>query len=178
MDMKDLQEKSSPAPLKGALAGAVAGVFASWTMNQIYGIWTRLTGNYQQPEQSAQRGVSTDPATIAMVNQLSRRFLGRELTGEQAKIADLIGHYVIGIVGGAFYGASSEYLPQLRVGGGAGFGTAFFLLGEEVAVPLLGLSAKPSQIPAESHAVGFLAHLVYGVSTELARRECRFVLAG
>lgn len=142
-------------------------------MNQVYRLWTKLSGNYEQPEQSAQRGVSTDPATIAMVNKLSRRFVGRELTGEQAKLADLIGHYAIGAVGGAFYGGSSEYLPQLRVGAGAGFGTAFFLLGEEVAVPLLGFSDKPWQIPPASHAVGLLAHLVYGVSTELALRGYR-----
>lgn len=177
MDMKDLQRNSAPALLKGALAGAAAGVFASWTMNQVYALWTKFTGNCEQPEQSAQRGVSTDPATIAMVNELSRRFLGRELTGEQAKLADLIGHYMIGIVGGALYGASSEYLPQLRVGAGAAFGAAFFLLGEEIAVPLLGFSARPWQIPAENHALGLLAHLVYGVSAELARRGGNALLA-
>lgn len=174
--MNNVQVTPEPELLKGAMAGAAAGLFASWIMNRVYGLWTRLTGNFEQPEQSAERGVSTDPATIALVNKVAHQWLGRDLTIEQAKRPDLVGHYGIGIAGGAFYGAISEYLPQMRAGAGAGFGTAFFLLGEEAAVPLLGLSAKPWQIPLESHAVGLMAHLAYGVSTELARRGCRRLL--
>lgn len=150
--------------------GAAAGLIASWTMNRVYGLWSGISADSRQPEQSAERGVNTDPATIAMVNKLSQRFLGRELTGEQARVADLMGHYMIGAVGGIFYGVVSETIPELRAGTGAGFGAAFFLLGEEIAVPWLGLSAKPWRIPAKNHAVGFLAHLVYGVTTELSRR--------
>jgi hypothetical protein len=172
----ELKENSRPELLKGAVAGAAAGLLASWMMNCIYGLWSRISGNHQQPEQSAKRGVNTDPATIAITNNLSRRVLGRELTGRQAKLADLIGHYSIGAAGGAFYGAVSEYLPKLRAGAGAAFGMAFFVLGEEIAVPLVGLSAKPWHIPLRDHAVGFLAHVVYGLSTEVGRRGCRNLL--
>ncbi|HKW77192.1 MAG TPA: DUF1440 domain-containing protein [Terriglobales bacterium] len=174
--MDDLKGAARPELLRGALAGAAAGLFASWAMNRVYGVWSTISRNHEQPEQSAERGVNTDPATIAMVNKMSRRFLGRALTDEQARLADLIGHYAIGAAGGAVYGGFSEYLPQVRARAGAAFGTAFFLLGEELAVPILGLSAKPWQIPAESHAVGFLAHLVYGITTEISRHACRQLL--
>ena len=164
------EENSQPNLLKGAVAGAAAGLIASWVMNRIYRLWSRISAESQQPEQSAERGVNTDPATIAMVNKVSQQFLGRELTGKHAKVADLIGHYIIGAAGGAFYGAVSETRPKLRAATGAGFGTAFFLLGEEIVVPALGLSPKPWRIPAKDHAVGFLAHVAYGVTTELSRR--------
>lgn len=174
--MGDRKEKFPPNLLKGAMAGAAAGLIASWVMNRVYGFWNRISGESEQPEQSAQRGVNTDPATIAIVNKLSRRFLGHDLTGKQARLADLIGHYMIGTAGGLFYGAVSEPMPELRAGAGAGFGTAFFLLGEEIAVPALGFSPKPWQIPAKNHAVGFLAHLAYGVTTEVSRRVGRSLL--
>lgn len=158
------------------MAGAAAGLLASWVMNRIYGLWSRMSSDREQPEQSSERGVNTDPATIAMINKLSQRFLSRELTGKRANVVDLIGHYIIGAAGGVFYGVVSETMPELRAGTGAGFGTAFFLLGEEIAVPVLGLSPKPWRIPARNHAVGFLAHLVYGVTTELSRRLGRNLL--
>jgi hypothetical protein len=137
MDMSTREENSRPDLLKGAMAGTAAGLIASWVMNRVYGLWSGITADLKQPEQSAERGVNTDPATIAMVNKLSQRFLGRELTGKQARVADLIGHYMIGAAGGAFYGAASEAMPELRAGTGACFGSAFFLLGEEVVVPAL-----------------------------------------
>lgn len=174
--MGDREEDSRPNLLKGALAGAAAGLLASWVMNRIYGLWSRISADSEQPEQSAERGVNTDPATIAMVNKLSQRLLGRKLTGQQARRADLIGHYMVGAAGGVFYDAVSEIMPGLRAGAGAGFGIGFFLLGEEIAVPVLGLSPKPWRIPAKNHAVGFLAHLAYGVTTELSRRLGRNLL--
>jgi hypothetical protein len=170
-------ENSPPILLRGAITGAAAGLLASWAMNRVYGLWSRISGDSEQPEQSAERGVSTDPATIAMINKLSCLLLGRELTGEQVKLADLVGHYAIGITGGVFYGAVSEYVPQLRAGAGAAFGTAFFLIGEELAVPVLGLSAKPWEIPARNHVVGLLAHLIYGMTTEISRQGCIRLLA-
>jgi hypothetical protein len=163
-------QEEKPHIWQGTLAGLAGGLAASWVMNRVYGAWSMFTGNDPQPEQCAQRGVSTDPATIAAIRKLSRAWLPRPLTERQVKKAAVIVHYGIGTAAGAAYGAASEYVPRLRAGFGAGFGTVFFLGGEEVAVPLMGLSKSPREIPFQSHAVGLAAHLAYGVVTEIVRR--------
>jgi uncharacterized membrane protein YagU involved in acid resistance len=53
------------------------------------------------------------------------------------------------------------------------FGAALFVLADEVAVPELGLSSKPSELPLPSHLHGFAAHLVYGISSGIPRPGVR-----
>jgi hypothetical protein len=79
-----------------------------------------------------------------------------------------------GTLQGAAYGGVTEL-----TGTGGGlipglvFGGALFAVADEVAVPALGLSGKPSESPLSSHLYGLAAHVVYGLSTELARRGLR-----
>jgi uncharacterized membrane protein YagU involved in acid resistance len=56
------------------------------------------------------------------------------------------------------------------------FGAALFVLADEVAVPAFGLSGKPTEVPVSSHLYGLGAHLVYGISAEIARRGMRAAL--
>ncbi len=65
-------------------------------------------------------------------------------------------------------GDSKGLLPGLL------FGTALYL--DELAVPVLGLSGKPSEYPLASHLYGLMSHLVYGLSAEVARRGMRQAL--
>lgn len=86
-------------------------------------------------------------------------------------------HYSFGTLQCIAYAVSLELSGK---GGGLltglGFGVALFALADEVAVPELGLSSKPSELPLSSHLSALAAHLVYGMSTEIGRRGLRLAL--
>jgi len=70
-------------------------------------------------------------------------------------VASLYG--VIG--GGRSHGVARAVL------GGALFGAGLWLLGDELAVPLLGLSDRPTSYPVTSHLQSLAQHLGFGVAT-------------
>lgn len=162
---------------KGVAAGLVAGFAASWTMNQVFTVWSKLNQNRQQPEQSAKKSENTDPATLKLARRISREVFHRDLPDDKMRIAEAAVHYGFGTVMGGIYGGLSDYVPRAQVAQGAAFGTLLFLVADETAVPLMGLSGKANEVPLSSHVLGFTAHLVYGVTTELVRKGARRLLA-
>jgi putative membrane protein len=162
---------------KGVLAGLIGGLVASWTMNQVFTIWSKINENQQPPEQPAKKGEQSDPATLKLAKRLSREFLHREIPDEKVQAAEAIMHYGFGTVMGGVYGGLSEYIPQTKAGFGSAYATMLFAGADEIAVPLAGLSAKANEVPLSSHVLGFTAHMVYGVTAELVRRGTRRLLA-
>ena len=59
---------------------------------------------------------------------------------------------------------------------GLPFGAAFWLLADETAVPLLGLSKGPTEYPLSTYAYALASHLVYGLTAEAVRRAVRGAL--
>jgi hypothetical protein len=56
--------------------------------------------------------------------------------------------------------------PVLRaIGEGAAYGAGLWLLGDELVVPLLGLSDKPTAYPRLKHLQSLAQHLGFGVAT-------------
>jgi uncharacterized membrane protein YagU involved in acid resistance len=53
---------------------------------------------------------------------------------------------------------------------GALYGAGLWLFGDELAVPLLGLSDKPTAYDKNHHAASFAQHIGFGVSTAAATR--------
>ncbi len=169
-------------PLRGLLAGAAAGLFAAWTMNQFQTLWSKATEKIQnrnpskqQDQQQAQNSEDSEDATMKAAGKLASILLGRELTKEEKERAGPVLHYAFGAFSGSAYGLLSEYLPAARLGFGAAFGAALFLIADELSVPALGLSRSPDKYPLSSHLYGLASHLVYGVSTEAVRDGIRRV---
>ncbi len=54
--------------------------------------------------------------------------------------------------------------------GGAMFGVGLWALGDELAVPLLGLGEKPTEHPPSMHITTLAAHVGYGVATAATTR--------
>lgn len=77
---------------------------------------------------------------------------------------------------GGLYGAVADVAPQVTTSAGLPFGTAFWLVVDETAVPLLGLSKPPTEYPASTHVYALASHLVYGLTAELVRRNLRRAL--
>lgn len=74
-------------------------------------------------------------------------------------------HISYGIGAGALFAALR---PQARPIEGALYGAALWLLGDELAVPLLRLSDKPSAYHPSQHAQSFAQHLGYGIALAAA----------
>ena len=174
---------------KGMVAGLAGGLIASWTMNQFQAAWTRIAEGSEkshgaqsmQPSEGSkgEQGQDTaeqDDATVETAKVISKGVFGHELQESEKESAGAAVHYAFGTVTGGLYGALAEVTPQVTTATGLPFGAAFWLLADEITVPLLGLSKGPAQYPASTHAYALASHLVYGVTAELSRRAVRQVL--
>ena len=185
---------------KGLVAGLAAGLVASWTMNQFQAAWTRIAEGYEKPHgaQSAQPtdgpdshyGADSsqtlsqpkeakeheDDATVETARLISRNVFGHELEKSEKEPAGAVVHYVFGTATGGLYGAMAEVAPQVTAGVGIPFGAVFWLLADEIAVPLLGVGKGPTAYPVSTHVYSFASHIVYGATAELSRRAVRQVL--
>ena len=174
---------------KGLVAGLAGGLVASWTMNQFQAAWTRMAENSEKPHgaQSMQpsngsTGNQTedmkeqDDATVETAKVISEKVFGHELQESEKKPAGAAVHYAFGAATGGLYGALAEVTPQVTIAAGLPFGAAFWLIADEVTVPLLGLSKGPTEYPVSTHVYAFASHLVYGVTAEFSRRALRQVL--
>jgi len=174
---------------KGVVAGLAAGLVASWTMNQFQAALTKLAGGSQKPHgaQSMQPSAGStgdqaqdtnepDDATVKAAEAISEHVFGHELQQDEKRPAGAAVHYLFGTASGGLYGALAELSPQVTSSAGLPFGAVFWLIADEVTVPLLGLSKGPTEYPLSTHAYSFASHLVYGVTTEFSRRALRQVL--
>jgi hypothetical protein len=187
--MQDLQDNT----WKGAVAGLVAGLAATWVMTQFQELSGKLAEFHERdepraPQHSAKRGTRESPegngqgngqgedATVRAAAKLSRSLFHHGLSKREKKVAGPVMHYGFGALTGAAYGALAEITPGVTRGAGAPFGAAVWLAADEITVPALGLSGPPWEYPPMVHARALGAHLVYGLATEGLRRLVRRVL--
>lgn len=183
---------------KGLAAGLVGGLVASWTMNQFQALWSKLSAGGEQspgerfsqssPQSGGQReqsqgaqpprggGEEQDDTTVKAASAVSEGIFDHKLTKNEKKIAGPAVHYAFGTSVGGLYGAVAEAAPEITAGAGLPFGAAFWLVADETAVPLLGLSKGPAAYPLSTHAYALASHLVYGLTAELVRRAVRNAL--
>jgi len=175
--------------LKGVVAGLAGGLLASWTMNQFQAAWMRAVGGNDKPHgaqslqpaegsqgDQSQDAKEQDDATVETAKVISKNVFGHELQESEKKPAGAAVHYAFGAASGGLYGALAEVSPQVTSAAGLPFGAAFWLIADEISVPLLGLSRGPTAYPVSTHVYAFASHLVYGLTTELSRRALRQVM--
>ena len=177
--------------VKGTIAGLVGGLVASWTMNQFQAGWTKATEGFQKPHgaqslqpsdnpesgpASDQNKEEQDDATVKAAKAISEGVFGHKLKANEKKPAGAAIHYAFGTATGGLYGAAAEIAPQVTIGLGLPFGAAFWLVADEGAVPLLGLSKGPTEYPVSTHVYALTSHLVYGLTAEVTRRAVRKII--
>lgn len=174
--------------LKGFVAGLGAGLFASWTMNRFQDAWLIVSKTRDQaaPGQSPKQGEDNqlpnadseppDDTTVRAASAISQNLFNHKLTRDEKKIAGPAVHYALGSGVGGLYGAVAEVMPDVTLGSGLPFGAAFWLVVDETAVPVLGLSKPPTEYPVSTHFYALASHLVYGLTAELGRRILRKAL--
>jgi putative membrane protein len=188
------EEERDHEAWKGIVAGAAGGLAASWVMNRFQELLKRFEEDFAQvrSERGSQGGgkkqgdgkgaqaaqgsggsqgsEGSEDATVKAAEKVSEGVFDHELTDEEKKLAGPAVHYAFGTLVGALYGGLAEVSPAVARGVGMPFGTAVWLAADEVGVPALGLSKKPTEYPVTVHASALGAHLVYGLTTDLVRR--------
>jgi len=177
--------------VKGAIAGLVGGLVASWTMNQFQAAWSKATEGFEkphgaqsmQPSEGSTPGQSPDQskedqddATVKAAKAISESVFRHRLKESEKKPAGAAVHYAFGTATGGLYGAAAEIAPEVTTGLGLPFGVAFWLVADEGVVPLLGLSKGPTEYPVSTHAYALASHLVYGLTAEVTRRAVRNII--
>ena len=163
--------------LKGALAGAVGGLVASFAMNQFQKVWSaaeeKIADGKQKQQNSQKNGEDSEDATMKTADRISQAVQGTHLTKEQKKKAAPAVHYAFGTLMGAAYGAAVEINPAANSLAGVPFGAILFAGADELTLPALGLTDKPTAYPLSKHVYGLVSHAVYGATTEAVRRVVR-----
>jgi len=162
--------------LKGLAAGLVGGLVASWTMNRFQELWFSLADKRQPEEALPLNPEEQDDTTVRTASAISEGLFDHRLTKAEKKIAGPAVHYSLGTGVGGLYGAVAEVVPGVTAGAGLPFGAAFWLVVDEGAVPILGLSKGPTAYPLSTHVYALTSHFVYGLTTELVRRSLRDAL--
>jgi putative membrane protein len=175
---------------KGLVAGAIGGAVASFAMNQFQAGMSKLFEEPAQPGRAKSKGrqaqgwkqhragAQQDPnaeerANVKAAVAVSETVFDHHLAPDEKEWAGELVHYGYGTAAGALYGAAAEHWEDVRMGEGVVFGAALWALSDEVAVPAFHLSKGPQEYPLRTHAMALASHLVYSVTTELARRLLR-----
>jgi hypothetical protein len=176
----------------GIAAGLAGGLAASWAMNRFQDVWSRLAeANEESPDartldraskpEAEQRrlqadSVAQEDTTVRAASAISEGLFQHKLTSSEKKIGGTAVHYTLGTSVGALYGTVAEFAPKVTAGGGLLFGTAFWLVIDEGAVPLFGLSKGPAEYPLSTHLYALASHHVYGLTAEAVRGAVRNAL--
>lgn len=154
--------------LRGALAGLVAGVAASFVMDQFQAAVTALSSSGSS---SGDDGAQQEPATQRAAGGIAKAVTGGDLPPADKPLAGQAMHYALGIGLGVAYAVAAEFRPSVTTGFGAAFGVCTATLLDEGAVPAFKLGQAPWQAGLTSNLYAYASHLVFGGTSELVRRR-------
>lgn len=144
--------------LADALKGAVAGAVGVWVMDRVGNDLMSMQGKQATKQEEAAMIDGKQAPQLAA--QKAANLAGIELNKQQNEQAGQVVHYLMGIIPGALYGAFRHRVPALGAGSGLVYGSALFVALDEMVNPVLGLSSEPTAYPWQTHARGFVSHLV------------------
>lgn len=178
--------------LLGLAAGLAGGLAASWVMNQFQAMWSRKTegiekghgaqslkpsGGHEAVEEIRREPQANteeqEDATEKLASLVSEQAFHRQLSKDEKEKAGTVIHYLYGTAMGGLYGVAAEFVPEISAGVGLPFGAVFWVVADEMVVPLLGLAEEPDEYPLSTHAYALCSHLVYGLTAEAVRRALR-----
>jgi putative membrane protein len=167
--------RKQPDFLRAAVAGAAGAVVGTLAMNYAQRLWT-LAIDGRAPASAADEHDARDwqersehqNANELAAQALATATIRRPLTSRELSIAARIIHFAFGAAVGAVHGVYATRHPKYRTG--AALGIVLWCGADEIAMPVLGLSQSTLRRPLDMHLQSFVAHIVYGVTTEHARR--------
>ncbi len=176
--MQDVIERQDGAeqqsPVVKALMGAAAGAIGTVALDSAdWFLWNREDPSAKRRTEAVRpKGEPPADALVSRAEEASGTHTDKRTHGALGQAT----HYAIGIMPALGYALLRDRLPGRGVPRGLMYGGALFLMQDEVLNSVTGLGAKPTAYPWQAHARGLVAHLVYGLTTELALNAAEKVL--
>ena len=139
--------------------GAIAGAVATWAMTKVTTVLYEHEDRSARQREERARGGKTAYRIAAEKGAAST---GVPLREDELERAGQAIHWGLGIGAGAVYGVLRPRVRRLGKAAGLAYGTGFWLLLDEIAVPALGLTPGPTGFPWQTHARGLAGHLSFG----------------
>jgi hypothetical protein len=162
--------------LEDIVIGTIGGLAGTLAMQAYWKTVTKVSGEDPRTKTRKTNGQTTSIALLGThhkesessteaLARLGYEALEHEEPAEPKKqqLSQWV-HWTYGAAQGAIYDAISRRVPGPRWAQGLAWGGAMWLLGDELAVPALGLAEGPKKYPAGQHAHRLGAHLTYGVA--------------
>ncbi|MFD2517175.1 DUF1440 domain-containing protein [Salinimicrobium flavum] len=115
------------------------------------------------------RKIDEKSAQIKMVDQLSMKLTGTPIKIENEGIAEQLVNIPLGATVGAAYGYGKRDSDEINILDGFILGGTTWASTHETSLPLMGLEKSPEKIPLKTQAHELLAHVIFGVTTEIVR---------
>ena len=172
---------------KGLVLGLSGGAAGTLTMNYYWQAVVATTGEDPRQETSSAEQQALDDISLvgqqARPDESSTAAIGRiayeTVTGSEPNAEEMkttlsnAVHFGYGIAQGGVYGVLRGKAVVPDILGGAVFGAALWLFGDELGIPLLGFSQGPTAYPVHQHIHRFAAHLIYGLTTSAVTQVLR-----
>lgn len=164
--MSEQHDQNGSSGLTKALMGAAAGAIGVWALDRVdWFMWDRMDEADRRRTRAARPG--GEPPAHVLATKLET-LTGTEPSERLHETAGDVIHYSLGIGPAVAYAMTRDKLPLEGPARGLLYGLGMFLVQDEALNTATGLGGKPGDYPWQDHARGLVAHLVYGLTTEVA----------
>lgn len=115
------------------------------------------------------RKIDEKSAQIKVMDQLAVKFTGTPIKLENEGIAEQLVNIPLGATVGAVYGYGKKDDTEVNILDGAILGGTTWATTHETSLPLMGLDRSPEKVPLKTQMHELLAHVIFGVTTEVVR---------
>ncbi|HSI69654.1 MAG TPA: DUF1440 domain-containing protein [Gillisia sp.] len=124
------------------------------------------------------RKVEQRSAQIKLVDDLSTKLTGSPISVQNEALAEQLVSFPFGASVGAAYGYGKKDKDAYNISDGVILGASTWFSTHETSLPILGLEPKPTDIPVRMQLNELLAHVLFGITTEVVRSAVNEKLKG
>jgi hypothetical protein len=161
---------------KALMIGVLSGLAGGVAMNAFTRLVSVATGGHEVEGVAIGRGVQPleakgrDDAAERVGSAAYRAATGERPPRRLRPGLGAAAHYAMSIGLAVGYAWLAPRFPAVGAGRGTLFGSVVWALADETAMPVLGLSRGPRELPAATHAQALIGHWVYGATVDCVQR--------
>jgi putative membrane protein len=115
------------------------------------------------------RKIDQRSAQIKVMDKFSTKLLGTPIKLENEGIVEQLVNVPLGATVGAIYGYGKRDKEEINLIEGVILGATTWASTHETSLPIMGLEKSPNEIPVKTQVHELVAHVIFGVTTEIVR---------
>jgi len=115
------------------------------------------------------RKIEDPSARIKIMDELSTKLTGSPISIQNESIVEQLVSLPIGASVGAAYGYGKKDKDDYNITDGVILGASTWFSTHETSLPLMGLKPNPTDVPLKMQFNELLAHVAFGITTEIVR---------